>query len=123
MAKKDIEIMYSEPKEYFPKDTRKKFGLGEYYKQELGNIDDVWKKVVELEGEIFHTATGLPFTYKVIDDHQIKPYREGKSRWTISKALIEKAMAQPRWNGAEFNKTIVASSYVAGILNDARLGK
>ena len=79
--------------------------------------------LVELEGEIFYTATGLPFTYKVIDDHQIKPYREGKSRWTISKALIEKAMAQPRWNGTEFNKTIVASSYVAGILNDARLGK
>jgi hypothetical protein len=120
MAEK--KIGYSEPSSYIPKDIRKKYGVGEYFKQELGNIDSVWKRIIELEGETFYTATGLPFTYKVINDHQIKPYRDGKSRWTISKALIEKAMEQPRWNGTEFNKTIVASSYVAGILNDRRLG-
>ena len=120
MAEK--KIRYSEPSSYIPKDIRKKYGVGEYYKQELGSIDEVWKKIVEFEGETFYTATGLPFIYKVIDDHQIKPYRDGKSRWTISKALIEKAMKQPRWSGTEFNKTIVASSYVAGILNDRRIG-
>lgn len=116
-------IGYSEPSYYIPKDIREKYSVGEYFKQELENIDSVWKRIIELEGETFYTATGSPFTYKVISDHQIKSYRDGKSRWTISKALIEKAMEQPRWNGTEFNKTIVASSYVGGILNDRRLGE
>lgn len=119
MAEK--KIWYSEPKSYFSKEARQAGGVGEFYKQELGSLDEVWNKIIELEGETFYTATGLPFTYKVINDHQIKPYRDGKSKWTISKVLLEKAMAQPRWNGAEFNKTIVASSYVAGILNDRRI--
>lgn len=36
-------IGYSEPSPYIPKDIRKKYGVGEYFKQELGNIDSVWK--------------------------------------------------------------------------------
>ncbi len=115
-------IINREPKDYIAENIRKKYGVGEYYKQELGDIDSVWKRIIELEGETFYTATGLPFTYKVIDGNNIVPYRDRKSKWKITKSLIEKAMAQPRWNGAEFNKTIIASSYVAGILNDERLG-
>ena len=118
----DNKIGYVEPKEYFPKEARKAAGLGEYYKQKLGDIDTVWERIVELEGETFYTATGLLFTYKVLNDHTIKPYRDGKSRWSISKALIKKAMEMPMWGGTEFNKTIIASSYVAGILNDERIG-
>ena len=69
-------IGYSEPSSYIPKDIRKKYGVGEYFKQELGNFDSVWKKIVQLEGETFYTATGLPFIYKVIDDHQICKYED-----------------------------------------------
>lgn len=48
MAEK--KIGYSEPSSYIPKDIRKKYGVGEYYRQELGSIDEVWKKIVALEG-------------------------------------------------------------------------
>ena len=34
------------------------------FKQELGYIDSVWKRIVELEGETFYTATGLPLFIK-----------------------------------------------------------
>ena len=30
MAKKDNKIVYAEPADYFPKEIRKKFGLGEF---------------------------------------------------------------------------------------------
>lgn len=62
MAEK--KIGYSEPSSYMPKDIRKKYDVGKYFKQELRNIDSVWKIIVELEGETFYTATGLPFIYK-----------------------------------------------------------
>ena len=44
MAEK--KIGYSEPSSYIHKDIRKKYGVGEYFKQELGNFDSVWKKIV-----------------------------------------------------------------------------
>ena len=80
MLVSEKKIVYSESTSYIPKEIRKEYGVGEYHKQELGDIDSEWKRIIELEGETFYTAIGLPFTYKVIDDHQIKPYREVKSR-------------------------------------------
>jgi len=85
-------------------------------------IDELWERIVELEGEAFYTATGLAFTYEVIDDHQIQPYRDGRTRWKLSKNLFAKALKFPKYSGADFNNTIIGSSYVAGILNDERIG-
>ena len=48
-------------------------------------IDELWNRIIELEGEEFYTATGLKFTYVVVDDHQIQPHRDGKIRWKLSK--------------------------------------
>lgn len=84
-------------------------------------IDELWNKIIKLEGETFYTATGLKFTYVVIDDHQIQPYRDGKARWKLSKNLFAKALEFPKFSGSEFNNAIICSSYVAGILNDDRI--
>ena len=84
-------------------------------------IDELWKRIVELEGETIYIATGLAFTYEVID-HQIQSYRDGRTRWKLSKNLFVKALKFPKYSGADFNNTIIGSSYVAGILNDERIG-
>lgn len=42
-------------------------------------IDEIWQNIISHEGETFYTAKGLPFTYVVINDHEIVPYR-GKER-------------------------------------------
>ena len=84
-------------------------------------IDELWNKILKYEGEIFFTATGLKFTYVVINDHQIVPYRDGKTRWKLSKNLFAKALEFPQYSGTEFNNKIIGSSYVAGILNDDRI--
>ncbi len=85
-------------------------------------IDELWKRIVELEGETFYTATGLAFSYEVIDDHRIQPYRDGKTRWVLSKHVFDRALKFPKYSGADFNNSIIGSSYVAGILKDERIG-
>ena len=36
----------------------------------------MWNRIKNYEGETFHTVSGLPFTYKVIDDNTIRSYRD-----------------------------------------------
>lgn len=86
-------------------------------------IDELWNSILKYEGEKFYTATGLCFTYVVIDEYHIQPYREGKTRWKLSKNLFAKALDFPKYSGTEFNNSIIGSSYVAGILNDDRIYK
>ena len=50
MAKK---INYSEPKDYIPKDLRKKYGLGEFAKEEAPNKDEKRAKENEELRKVF----------------------------------------------------------------------
>ena len=50
MAKK--EIIYAEPSNYFPKEIRKKYGLGEYAKEDDGEKKEDLKKRKNLPDEI-----------------------------------------------------------------------
>lgn len=70
-------------------------------------INELWEKILKLEGEEFYTATGLMFTYVVIDGYHIQPYRDGKTRWKLSKNLFAKAIEFPKYSGTEFNNTII----------------
>lgn len=36
------------------------------------NADDFWKRLKKYEGEMFHTITGLEFTYGFIGENSIK---------------------------------------------------
>ena len=85
------------------------------------DIGQVWNKILELEGETFYTTTGLEFTYEVVNDHEIIPYRNGDPKWKLSKEVFKKALTFPTFSGKEFTNKIIGSSYVAGILNDLRL--
>jgi hypothetical protein len=85
-------------------------------------IESIWNDILKHEGEIFQTARGIRFTYKVLNDHEIQPYVGDKSRWKLSKEVFNKALEFPKFSGTEFSKKIIGSSYVAGILNDKRIG-
>ncbi len=86
------------------------------------NIELVWNDILKHEGEVFATARGIKFTYKVLDENKIQPFVGYESRWELSKKVFIKALEFPRFSGTEFNKKIIGSSYVAGILNDKRIG-
>ena len=86
------------------------------------DINYLWNRIIELEGEVFHTITGLEFTYKVVNDHEVVPYRDGSPKWKLSKDVFKKALEFSKFSGEVFNQKIIGSSYVAGILNDYRIG-
>ena len=85
-------------------------------------IESIWNDILKHEGKVFQTARGIRFTYKVLNDLEIQPYVGDKSRWKLSKEVFNKALEFPKLSGTEFNKKIIGSSYVAGILNDKRIG-
>lgn len=87
------------------------------------NIEKVWSNILTHEGEAFETASGLEFTYVVINEYTIRPYRDGETRWPLSKNLFEKALTFSReeYSSKEFNNTIIGSSYVRGLLTDKRI--
>ena len=87
----------------------------------MRDINYIWNKILEHAGEAFYTSRGLEFTYEVLDDHTIRPYRDGETRWDLSKNLFEKALQFSSFSGKEFNNTIIGSSYVRGILEDRRI--
>ena len=86
------------------------------------DIERIWNNIKLHEGEVFHTATGLEFTYVLVGDHTIRPYRDGETRWELSKNLFGKALDyHGRFTSKEFNNKIVGSSYVRGLLEDKRI--
>lgn len=84
-------------------------------------IDEIWQNIISHEGETFYTAKGLPFTYVVINDHEIVPYRGKETRWALSKNLLNKALDFKVFSGKEFNNSIIGSSYVRSLLEDRRI--
>ena len=85
------------------------------------NTNELWDRIVSLEGETFFTVTGLPFTYKMLGDNRLQPTRNGSGKWIVSKEMVEKANAMLGGNKTDFNKAIIAPSYVYGILTDRRI--
>ena len=87
------------------------------------NIQNIWNNILKHKGETFLTVTGLEFTYVVIDDHTIRPYRDGKTRWPLSKNLFEKALSFPqeKYGTSEFTNAIIGSAYVRALLMDERI--
>lgn len=81
----------------------------------------MWNRIKCHEGETFHTVSGLPFTYKVIDDNTIRPYRDDKPMWNITIENLEKALTMLNAPKADFNRTIFAPAYTRALLLDPRI--
>lgn len=81
-------------------------------------FDEVWRRIVDLEGETFKTITGLPFEY-MIDGEALIPSRTDYrlSRGNFEKAFARVPISQPR----EINNDVRGPSYVWAILHDARV--
>lgn len=89
-------------------------------------MDQVWLRIIEHEGHIFHTCTGLPFTYQVIGVSRgpVRVVRDGHEiERNISRASFEKAFpSMPCDRPSDITETgVVGRSYVWAILNDPRI--
>jgi hypothetical protein len=76
-------------------------------------FEEVWRRIVQHEGETFYTKTGLPFTYQVRGS-AVYPSR---TRQRIPKEDFKKAYE--RWlvkGPGELNQIVRGPSYVWAIL-------
>jgi hypothetical protein len=85
-------------------------------------LDEVWRRVVEHEREVFHTKTGLPFTYEVESGSGLWFVREGKR---INKRLwrgeLEKAIGRCPLGKVTDVSDCFDPSYVYALLMDRRI--
>ena len=80
--------------------------------------DSIYEKLKRLEGEIFHTVKGLPFTYRFVDDSMIQTSR---TTFKIHIANFEKALNVKFKNICELEKAgVFGPSYVFAIITDSR---
>lgn len=82
-------------------------------------IDILWERLKEHEGEVFHTVTGLEFTYSFVGENSIKTNR---AEQLLSKANFAKAIELLPISGpGEISRTVRGSAYVYSIINDSRM--
>lgn len=81
----------------------------------------LWNSIKRHEGEIFYTVRGLPFTYRCTQKQEIQPFRDGRATWKITRNNLEKAVNMMHKPKNDFNKVVIAPSYVYSILTDSRI--
>ncbi len=85
----------------------------------MTNFEKIWRKIREHEGDIFHTKTGLRFTYSIEGDI----FHPSRTDYNISKADFEWAygMMPIKEGPGAINKYVRGPSYVWAVLHDPRI--
>lgn len=78
---------------------------------------NIWEKVKMHQGEVFHTTTGLEFTYTVVGEKVIHT----RSKATLSRSDFEKAVKINPQKASDLHNDVSGPSYVYAIITDSRL--
>lgn len=81
------------------------------------DIEDVWPRIAAHAQELFHTKTGLPFTYEVPG----KYLRVNRANRSLSKTNFAKALKAIPAHGPGEIKDRQGSAYTWAILMDPRI--
>ena len=83
------------------------------------DINTVWNKIKEHEGEVFYTIRGNAYKYAVYDDFLLV---ENKKNRKVSKESIEKAGKIENPNPSKIgSEGCWGPSYIYGIITDKRI--
>ena len=83
-------------------------------------FEEIWRRILKHEGEMFYTKTGKPFTYRV-EKNNVIPDR---TEFPLHKSNFEKAYAIVPIDGpGEISNVVMGSAYVWAILHDSRISK
>lgn len=83
-------------------------------------FEDIWNRILALEGETFTTITGLPFTYVVTGD-ALYPSR---TDYRLSRSDVEKAYGLvPLPGPGVINRVVRGPAYIWAILHDSRVSQ
>ena len=84
-------------------------------------VDDVWERIKEHQGQKFRTVRGLPFKYKV-EGNGVRFSRHGRRiHQILSRTEIEKALARAPLKHPVEIKDLRDSSYLFALLSDPRI--
>lgn len=82
----------------------------------------VWERVRSEQGGVFHTATGLPFTYQVEGDARIWFYRSGRRiNRPSTRSQFARAVERCPLSQTTDIKDLLCYAYVFGLLRDGRI--
>jgi hypothetical protein len=81
-------------------------------------FNDIWKKIVSNEGNLFNTKNGEEFTYNVNNNI----ITTSRTEWNIPKNDFERVFNLLPIDGpGQINKIVQGPSYIWAILNDDRI--
>jgi hypothetical protein len=84
------------------------------------SFEEVWKRIVTREGELFRTITDKPFTYRV----EGNSLYSSRTDYNISKSNFQKAYRLVPIDGpGKIGKEVRGPAYVWAILHDQRISK
>lgn len=84
-------------------------------------FNQVWTKIEQYQGEVFHTKRGLPFTYSIRNRYIIP----NRARQQLIDSYVEAVWAMGRLEGPgdirERDRRIRGTTYIWAILHDPRI--
>lgn len=82
------------------------------------SVDDVWRRLTAMEGKVFETKTGKPFSFEISGN----VFRPSRTKYNISKADFRKAIALvPIAGPGEISNLVRGSTYIWAVLHDRRI--
>lgn len=82
------------------------------------SFENTWSKIKKTAGEEFHTKTGKPFTYRIVDDSVVT----SRTNYPLAKANFERAATLTNLTGpGQINDLVRGPAYVYAILTDSRI--
>lgn len=89
--------------------------------QDSGLREEVWRRIVSHQGDKFHTATGLPFVYKV-EGAGIWFFRGGRRiNRKLTRTQVELAIARCPLTSTTEIKDLMDYAYLFALLRDLRI--
>ena len=86
------------------------------------SFESIWDRIGRHTGQVFHTMTGLPFTYRLASPRQLRVTRDGKEiNRGLSYTNFEQAHALMPASGPAELKGIQGMAYTWAILMDRRI--
>ena len=83
----------------------------------MDHMDLLWAKIKSFEGEIFHTVSGIPFSYEILGNDLL---RTG-SEYPLNRSNFKKALDLRPKNVVAISRKVRGPSYVYAILTDPRI--
>ena len=84
------------------------------------DVEKVWVRIKNHEGEKFETKTGKPFIYEIVNNSLIPD----RTNYPLARNQFEKAIKHlPLQGPGEISSIVRGSAYVWAILHDRRIRK